>query len=136
MEKLTIGALAKAAEVSVETVRYYERRGLLEQPEKVTTGYRHYLDSDIERLRFVRRAKGLGFTLTEIADLLSRQGLVDTSGVADVAFVARNKLARIDAEIAVLAARRCQLRQLLRVCDHGDGERCVALRFDQLQPEE
>ena len=129
-QQLTIGRLAKMVDVGVETVRYYERRGLLEQPAR-GTGYRTYTDADVERLRFVRRAKDLGFTLTEISQLIERkQADADPS---DIASAARTKLARLDAEIYLLMEQRCQLRQLLQLCDHGDGTNCVALRLDQVK---
>ena len=67
---MTIGQLASAAGINVETVRYYERRGLLAQPER-GDGYREYSQDDVERLAFVRRAKALGFTLAEIRSLLA-----------------------------------------------------------------
>ena len=70
MAGLTIGKLAAAEGVGVETVRYYQRRGLLSQPERRGSGYREYSESDRARLVFIRRARRLGFTLAEIADLL------------------------------------------------------------------
>lgn len=68
---LTIGHLARLAGVGVETVRFYERQGLLAEPERRQSGYRQYSDEVIQRLRFIRRAKELGFSLAEIRDLLS-----------------------------------------------------------------
>ena len=67
---LTIGELAKAAGVNVETVRYYQRRGLLKEPPRPVAGFRRYAASEVGRLRFVKRAQMLGFTLGEIADLM------------------------------------------------------------------
>ena len=66
---LSIGELAREAGVNVQTVRYYERRGLLEEPPRTASGYRKYPESDIARLGFIRRAQSLGFTLGEICDL-------------------------------------------------------------------
>lgn len=68
-----IGYAAKAAGVSVDTVRYYEREGLLDDIARSESGYRSYSDKDIERLCFIRKAKALGFTLEDIADLLQLQ---------------------------------------------------------------
>ncbi len=65
----TISKLAKELGVNVETIRFYERRGLISQPEKPETGYRHYSDDVRSRIRFIKRAQGLGFTLEEIANL-------------------------------------------------------------------
>ena len=71
MELLSIGQLARRAEVGVETVRYYERRGLLQEPQRRQSGYRQYSEEAVSRLQFIRRAKDLGFTLREIGELLS-----------------------------------------------------------------
>ncbi|MCH8048022.1 MAG: MerR family transcriptional regulator, partial [Planctomycetes bacterium] len=71
VNSLTIGQLARRAEVGVETVRFYEREGLLEEPARRPSGYRQYDEGVVDRLRFIRRAKQLGFTLKEIRELLS-----------------------------------------------------------------
>ena len=118
----TIGALAREAAVSVETVRYYERRGLLEQPER-GDGYRLYSRGDVERLAFIRRAKDLGFTLSEIRELLDAAACNSASAILDAA---RAKLARLDDEAARLATRQRRLQSLVRVCEDGGGE-CVGL---------
>lgn len=73
-ESLTISRLAKAAEVNIETVRYYQRRGLLSEPTRPSGGIRRYGDAEVSRLMFIRRAKKMGFTLEEIADLLTLKG--------------------------------------------------------------
>ena len=122
MGSYTIGALARSAEVGVETVRYYERRGLLEQPPR-GAGYRQYSDDDLARLRFVRRAKELGFTLSEIRELL---GAGESRSAADVLAAARGKLARVNDDVRRLEDLRCRLSRLVRACQEGsDG--CVAL---------
>ena len=122
MSGFTIGRLAAAAGVTVETVRYYERRGLLEQPER-SVGYREYSQDDVDRLAFVRRAKALGFTLAEIRALLAAAG---TGSIADVLAAARAKMAAVDGEIRTLQATRSRLSHLVRVCEAGDAD-CVAL---------
>src|SRR3990172_7588725 len=71
MGTLTIGRLAKKAQVNIETVRYYERRGLLPEPPRRQSGYRQYSENDVSRLLFIKRAQTLGFTLKEILELLS-----------------------------------------------------------------
>ena len=71
---MKIGELAQRAGVRIDTVRYYERQGLLPAPQRQASGYRRYEDSDVARLRFVRRAKALGFTLIEIRELLALSG--------------------------------------------------------------
>ena len=96
---MTIGTLARAAGVSVETVRYYERRELLEQPER-GDGYRRYSEADVERLKFVRRAKELGFTLAEIKDLLVSAECRSASGILAAA---RVKLGEVEERIVAFS---------------------------------
>lgn len=125
MESFTIGGLAKAAGVSVETVRYYERRGLLEQPAR-SVGYRRYSPADVERLAFVRRAKTFGFTLSEVTELLARPG-----GSGDVLDAARAKRGEVEDEIRRLQALSLRLGQLVSVCENG-GEGCTSLAVGRL----
>jgi DNA-binding transcriptional MerR regulator len=121
----TIGTLARAAGVTVETVRYYERRGLLQQPAR-GDGYRQYSDDDVDRLQFVRRAKALGFTLAEIRTLLDAS---TTGSAPDVLAAARAKLDRVDADVRRLRQTRDRLARLVQVCADG-SEDCVALEID------
>ena len=121
MPGLTIGKFAAAEGVGVETVRFYQRRGLLAEPERNGPGYREYSEADRSRLVFIRRARQLGFTLGEIAELL---GPVQAG---DIARAAQARLAAVDAEIAELSRQRCRLRQLVQVCEHGSGAECAAL---------
>ena len=84
---LTIGQLARAAEVGVETIRYYEKRGLLAEPRRAPSGYRRYSPDALRRVQFIRRAKELGFTLREIGALLSlrvdpRTSLIEQAVIA------------------------------------------------------
>ena len=124
MASFTIGALARSADVSVETVRYYERRGLLEQPEREEgSAYRHYTDGDLQRLSFIRRAKDLGFTLTEIRELLDAASCNSAAAILDAA---RAKLGRVEEAAARLAEQRRRLQALVRLCEDGDGQ-CVDL---------
>jgi len=125
---LTIGVVAKRAGVPIDTIRYYERAGLLPQPLRRASGYRSYNDSAVSRLRFIRRAKELGFTLEEIRDLLAlssdRRG-----GVKAVRKRAEQRLAGIDARIAELLRIRQGLQELIEACPgHGDPEACPILR--------
>ncbi len=124
--ELSIGRLADAAGVSVETVRYYERRGLLDPPARTASGYRRYLPADLDRLRLLLRAKELGFTLAEIAELLDA---ADSGSIEDVTRAVHQKLAAIDAQVAELAATRCRLRQLVDLCEHGDHDACLQLQL-------
>jgi DNA-binding transcriptional MerR regulator len=121
VEQLTIGALAAMAGVNVETIRYYERRGLLLPPRRSQSGYRLYGDDDRWRLAFIRRAKDLGFTLTEIAELLGH------GTVMDVLTAAQAKLDQVDRDMASLARLRAQLQQLVRTCETGDAVDCLDL---------
>jgi DNA-binding transcriptional MerR regulator len=126
MTGMTIGKLAAAEGVGVETVRFYQRRGLLPQPERRGGGYREYTEADRWRLVFIRRARLLGFTLSEIADLL---GPAEAQSTQEIAEAAEAKLADIDNQVRELMKVRCRLRQLVRVCEHGDGQECAALRL-------
>ena len=82
---MTIGRLAKATEVNIDTIRFYERQGLLPAPHRRPSGYREYGGESVQRLNFIRRAKHLGFSLTEIAELLSLSGGCDMGAVRDAA---------------------------------------------------
>jgi DNA-binding transcriptional MerR regulator len=128
MGGLTIGKLAAAEGVGVETVRFYQRRGLLSQPERRGSGYREYSQEDRERLVFIRRAQQLGFTLGEIAELL---GPAQARSTAEIASAAQAKLAAIDEQVRQLELRRCRLRRLLHVCEHGDGTDCATLHLGE-----
>jgi MerR family mercuric resistance operon transcriptional regulator len=129
MPGLTIGKLAAAEGVGVETVRYYQRRGLLSQPERRGSGYREYSETDRARLVFIRRARRLGFTLAEIADLL---GPAEANSAAEIARAAQVKLADVDQQLRELELLRCRLRRLLHVCEHGNGQDCAALQLGDL----
>src|SRR5207247_2671094 len=98
MDTLSIGQVARLAGVGVETVRFYEREGLLEEPPRRESGYRQYGEDVVARLRFIRRAKELGFTLKEIAGLLALRVDPDTT-CADVRQRARTKIADVEAKI-------------------------------------
>ncbi|HMG43498.1 MAG TPA: MerR family transcriptional regulator [Acidimicrobiales bacterium] len=124
MGALTIGRLAEAAGVHVETVRYYERRGLIEPPPRSPSGYRQYSADDLWRLQFIARGKQLGFTLSEIAEVLGDASRT-TEAVRDAA---EAKIAVVDERLAELARTRCRLQQLADLCSHGDAADCVALR--------
>lgn len=115
---LTIGKLAKAAGVNIETVRYYQRLGLLDEPEKPQTGYRRYSQQQAKRLHFIKRAQGLGFTLSEVVGLLKLDG---ACLCADTRALASRKLAVIEQRMADLAAIRAALTALIQQCDAGDG---------------
>jgi len=127
MAGLTIGKFAAAEGVGVETVRFYQRRGLLALPER-TSGFREYSDADRWRLAFIRRARLLGFTLAEIRELL---GPAEARSTDDIMRAAQAKLEAVEEQAKQLALLRCKLRHLVQVCQHGDGDDCVALRLTQ-----
>lgn len=117
MDGLSIGQLAKAAHVNVETVRYYEREGLLPRPARHTSGYRRYTPGDLARLQFIKRSKELGFSLKEIAELLALR-LDPHTSCADVKQRAAAKLTDIKHKIADL---RCMQRALIDLTEACSG---------------
>jgi len=127
MRALTIGQVARSAGVGVETVRFYEREGLLEEPERRASGYRQYDKAVIARLGFIRRAKELGFTLKEIGELLSLR-LDPAASRADVKRRAEAKIADIDQRIRSLKRMRKALAKLTATCSgHGTTSDCPIL---------
>ena len=114
MSKLTIGRVATEVGVNVETIRYYQRRGLLEEPAKPVGGYRNYPKEIVKRIVFIKRAQALGFSLEEVAELLQ----LDVADACAKSFdLADRKLAVIDQKIAELAAMRRALAKLMALCD-------------------
>lgn len=118
MEGLTIGKLARENGVNVETIRFYERRGLIDQPQKPTAGYRRYPAEAGARVRFIRNAKDLGFSLREIRELMALAGpsRVDRRGMRAKA---EAKIAEIDAKVEGLLSLRRELSALVEVCRSG-----------------
>jgi MerR family mercuric resistance operon transcriptional regulator len=113
-EGVTIGTLAKRGGVNVETIRYYQRRALLEEPLKPSGGFRHYPEESVKRVLFIKRAQTLGFTLEEIQGLLAldeRKACMETRGIA------AHKLELIVQKIADLSKMKKSLARLVRSCD-------------------
>lgn len=124
---LTIGAVAKRVGVAIDTIRYYEREGLLPEPERRASGYRSYGESAIAQLGFIRRAKDLGFTLEEIRELLDLSA-DRARGVKAVKQRAQKRLATLDLKIAELQRIRDGLALLVEACPgHGKPEDCPIL---------
>lgn len=125
MNAMTIGRLAKGGGVGVETVRYYQRRGLLGVPDRGggggDGGVRRYGDTDLRRLRFIRAAQAAGFTLDQIAELLDLDARDDRSRARELA---RGQIAALDARIAALTAARDSLAKLARECGRGGAGPC------------
>lgn len=118
MRTLTIGKLARESGVGIDTVRFYEREGLLPKAARTHSGYRQYAASDVERLRFIRRAKGLGFSLEEIGELLD---LNATKGSrASVKKLAEHRLFDLNQKISEMTAIRDALAALVNQCS-GEG---------------
>ncbi len=127
MGGLTIGKIAKRAGVGIETIRFYERRGLLEPPPRGESGYRLYPEEVIDRLLFIRRAKELGFSLNEIKELLSlRHAPAATCG--EVKHRAESKIADIEGKIRDLEKMKAILSQLTTTClGRGPASECPIL---------
>jgi MerR family copper efflux transcriptional regulator len=126
MESIGIGTLAKRAGVRIDTVRYYERSGLLAPKTRLASGYRRYGEGELSRLRFIRRAQALGFTLKEVRDLLA---LSKRRDVSQVKRAAQGKLAAVERKIADLQRVRAGLLNLVAACPgHGRAENCPILK--------
>ena len=124
---MKIGELARRAAVPIDTVRYYERQGLLPAPQRLMSGYRQYEQGDVARLRFVRRAKALGFTLIEIRELLTLSSHREDD-MGSLKAAAEQKLAGVEAKLAELTRIRDGLRTLIKACPgHGALGACPIL---------
>lgn len=127
-QHVTIGAVARRAGVGIDTIRYYEREGLLPTPQRRASGYRDYGTGAVERLRFIRRAKELGFTLEEIRELLALSTDRER-GVRSVKQRAEARLDQIEQRIRELQRVKRGLKQLIDACPgHGALEHCPILR--------
>jgi MerR family transcriptional regulator, mercuric resistance operon regulatory protein len=118
MSDLTIGRVASAAGVNVETVRFYQRRKLLEEPTKPLGGVRRYPVEMVSRIRFIKRAQKLGFTLDEVQNLLSLEDGQNCKKTHDLAV---KKLAVVEARITDLNRMRRMLKTLIAECETGSG---------------
>ncbi len=125
---LTTGELAHQSGVNLQTIRFYEREGLLPAPPRSASGYRAFPASSVSRVRFIKRAQELGFTLSEVHDLLSLQ--VDkTRDRAQVRRIAKSRLAEIEGKIASLETMRTALTHLAATCTgHGPASECPILQ--------
>lgn len=120
MSALKIGEVADRADVGIETIRYYERQGLLEPPRRRASGYRQYDESVVSRLKFIRRAKTLGFTLAEIRDLLGLWVGGETR-CEQIRARAGQKIADIEERIQLLQKMKRSLNQIVRRCESQDS---------------
>ncbi len=116
LKPLTIGALAKQANVNKETIRYYQKQGLIIEPQKPLNGFRHYPASTIERLLFIKRAQQLGFSLKEIKQLL----LLGEKNCQDVQQLAKAKRDKIEQQIKSLQQINSVLNDMINQCDNNN----------------
>jgi len=127
MNVLRIGELAKRSGLGIETIRFYERKGLLDEPERRPSGYRQYDESVVARLQFIRRTKSLGFTLGEIEELLGLWFNPNT-GCHHVRKKAAQKIGEIEERIRSLSGMKRSLKKLLTKCEQrGTLEDCPLL---------
>lgn len=120
---LTIGKLAQAADVNVETIRYYQRTGLIKEPDKPSSGYRKYPPETLQRLTFIKRAQRLGFTLKEIAELLE----LGTEHCADIQEKAEQKCQLINQQIDDLLSLKNTLEILIKTCSEDSDNTCCPI---------
>jgi MerR family copper efflux transcriptional regulator len=124
---MKIGEVADRGGVNLQTIRYYEREGLLPQPPRLPSGYRVYSEPTVRRLRFIKRAQELGFTLAEIGDLLSLRIDHDRDR-SEVRAIAEAKVADIEEKIRTLSAMKEALLRLTEHCSgHGPASECPIL---------
>lgn len=120
MSVLSIGQVAKQTGVTVETVRFYEKRGLIEQAKRTASGYRQYVPGTVKRIRFIQHAKDAGFTLNDIAELLAlRQAPGETC--APIRARAQAKIEAVDSKLRDLQRIRDALSKLVNKCDTNDA---------------
>ena len=136
MSGLTIGRLAKQVGLGIETVRFYERQGLIEPPPRTDSNYRIYPEEEVTRLRFIKKAKSLGFTLNEIKELLFiRHDPNATKG--DIKNRTLNKIEDVKQKISDLTRIKMALEHLVSTCDgHGPLEECPILEALDSESEE
>ena len=119
MGYMRIGALAAETATTVETLRYYEAEGLIPEPRRSVSGYRLYSAKDMRRVSFIRRARGMGFSLKETAELLSLQVEKEAATCGEVKSLANKKLIVIDEKIAELNKMKAALQQVTEACVGG-----------------
>lgn len=134
---MRIGELARNADVNIQTLRFYEREGLLRAPQRSASGYRSYQPSDLERVRFIRNCQGLGFTLREIEQLIRLHSGLSTSrktvsmkpsAVGEIVGLARERLTVIDDKLKTLHSMRAELIALIDSLTNTSPAICPAAR--------
>lgn len=136
MTPLKSGDLAKKSNVNTETLRYYEKEGLLPEPERTESGYRLYADEDVKRVRFIKRAQELGFSLKEIKELLALK-LDASQSASEVKRLTEQKIQDIDRKILNLQAMKTILEDLADACSgEGSVDHCPILNcLDECIPQ-
>lgn len=127
MNSMTIGQVAQKAGIGIETIRFYERKGLIEEPPRKESGYRLYKEDVVNRLAFIQQAKSLGFTLAEIQELLF---LKISPGITsrEIKTIAEAKLEDINTKIKILKRMQRALKKLVEECPgHGPVDHCPIL---------
>jgi Hg(II)-responsive transcriptional regulator len=125
---MTVGRLAKEAGVNLETVRFYERERIMPKPERTAGGHRVYTAEDLERLRFVQRAKSVGFTLREVRTLVSLRDANPDESCEDVMDMAHRKLAEVETKLKELKEMRNALAGFIKACPHQDLAHCQVMQ--------
>ena len=133
MSYMRIGALAAETDTSVETLRYYEAEGLIPEPRRSESGYRLYSAQDVLRVSFIRRARGMGFSLKETAELLSMQVEKEASTCGEVKSLAEKKLSMIDEKITELNKMKAALQQVTEACVGGQASAVHCTILDALE---
>jgi MerR family copper efflux transcriptional regulator len=130
---MKIGNVANSADLSIDTIRFYERQGLLVSPRRLFSGYRDYSEEVLDRLHFIKEAKGLGFSLREIKELLSL-GVKSTRECGPVTRKAEAKLAEMESEIERLQRLRRTLRKMVKECNGqcGPSSKCITRKNGRL----
>lgn len=132
---LKIGEVADRGGVNLQTIRYYEREGLLPEPPRLASGYRVFPEDAVRRVRFIKRAQELGFTLKEIKELLALRQIDQARGSAEVRTLAQEKIADIEQKIRTLQAMKKVLRKLTDRCA-GCGPISECPILESLDPKE
>lgn len=135
MQTLSIGQLAKEAGVNVETIRFYERKGLIPEPPRRESGYRQYAKNEVARIKFIKRAQELGFTLKEVAELLALRVDPHTT-CAEVKNQAEAKIAQIEEKLRALEKMKSALVKLAAECaGSGPSSECPILEYLEFDQE-
>ena len=129
MRRLKTGELVKLAEVNVETIRFYERKGLLPEPPRMESGYRSYPEENVQRIRFIKRAQQLGFSLKEIQELLNLRS-DQTANCVEMRMLTEKKITEVRGKINDLKHIEKALTELLDHCrERNTTETCLILGF-------